>query len=270
MGAKQENAAGFETFRFSRDGGILSRDICTVLSSFLDFMWDRTSSEYPSGRVDMRMCVPDAEFKRLLDVLSYSNASQVLHALKESFREIPGTPKDERASKIALRMTRGPSNACINFHCDGGYATGTVQIALNDDAEYSGGRLCFFVNDRLEVLDRPAGSVCQHPRKVLHAVTALTEGTRKSLFVLDQTNGLGEDGVVQVTGQHVQAFVDVQAEEAEARRPRVSNCCVCLVKPSDHVLLPCGHVCLCIKCVKDVRSCPLCTSDVQSKHKIFM
>merc|ERR1712070_561772 len=112
-------------------------------------------------------------------------------------------------------MTRGPTNACINFHCDGSYATGTVQVALNDQTEYSGGRLCFFVNDRLWELDRPAGSVCQHPQKVLHAVTALLEGTRKSLFVVDQRNGLGEGGVVEVTAAHVKAFLDAQAKQVE-------------------------------------------------------
>ena len=75
--------------------------------------------------------------------------------------------------------------------------TGTIQVALNDPAEYTGGRLCFFVmkkgdqpND-LVVLERPAGSVCQHPRKVLHAVTSLITGTRKSLFTVHEANGLG-------------------------------------------------------------------------------
>ena len=32
---------------------------------------------------------------------------------------------------------------------DRGYATGTLQIALNDKIEYTGGCRCFFVNDRL-------------------------------------------------------------------------------------------------------------------------
>lgn len=80
-------------------------------------------------------------------------------------------------------------------------------MAINDPSEYKGGRLCFFVNDQLHVLERPAGSVCQHPRRVLHAVTGLTRGTRKSLFVVDKTNGLGEGDVVSVTEAHVKAFL---------------------------------------------------------------
>jgi hypothetical protein len=33
----------------------------------------------------------------------------------------------------------------------------------------------------------------------------LLEGTRKSLFVVDESNGLGEGGVVTVTDAHVSA-----------------------------------------------------------------
>lgn len=54
--------------------------------------------------------------------------------------------------------------------------------------------------------------MCTHPRKVLHAVTPLITGTRKSLFVVDTTNGLGENGVVEVSKAHVKAFLDAQAK----------------------------------------------------------
>jgi len=147
--AKEENAACFETFKFARDGQVPSNECRVALSSFLDFMWDSTSLDFPTERVDMRLCVPDEEFTKLLGVLSCCNAAKVLKDLRAIFREIPGTPQREGMSKVALQMARGPTNACINFHCDGAYATGTVQFALNDQSEYSGGRLCFFVNDQL-------------------------------------------------------------------------------------------------------------------------
>ena len=77
--------------------------------------------------------------------------------------------------------------------------------------------MCFFrcgereQDDTLEVLDRrPAGSVCKHPRKVLHAVTSLTRGTRKSLFVVDESNGLGEGGVICVSHHDVTLFLEVR------------------------------------------------------------
>ena len=70
-------------------------------------------------------------------------------------------------------------------------------------SEYKGGRLCYFVSDHLLVLERPVGSLVQHPREVLHAVTCLTEGTRKSLFIVDRHNGLGDNDVLTVTQEDV-------------------------------------------------------------------
>lgn len=97
-------------------------------------------------------------------------------------------------ARIALRCTRGPVSGAIDWHFDGGYASDTVQLTLNDDSEYEGGRLCFFTQARgVEVLNRRAGDLTKHDRNVLHAVTRLTAGTRYSLLVVDRYNGLGDD-----------------------------------------------------------------------------
>ena len=92
-----------------------------------------------------------------------------------------------------------------------------MQIALNGTTDYEGGRLCFFqcpdakypLGNLIILDERPAGSMCRHRRDVLHAVTALTSGTRKSLFVVDSSNGLGEGegGVVHVKESDVQSFL---------------------------------------------------------------
>jgi hypothetical protein len=61
----------------------------------------------------------------------------------------------------------------------------TPQIArVNPLADYTGGELCFFVNDKVHVLNRPVGSLVQHPPKVPHGVTHLSSGTQKSLSLL--------------------------------------------------------------------------------------
>lgn len=93
------------------------------------------------------------------------------------------TPWRGNGTKIALRRTEGPVDGCIDFHCDGSYATKTVQIALNNDDEYVGGRLCFVTLDAsqnpvLTVVERPAGTLTCHPAKVLHAATKLHAGVR--------------------------------------------------------------------------------------------
>lgn len=107
-------------------------------------------------------------------------------------------PSPEQA-KIVLRRTEGPLDGCIAFHTDGGYATSTVQITLNGDNEYQGGRLCFYAPDvGLQTPRRPPGTMTVHPRQQMHAVTRLVSGKRYSLFVVDQANGLGDKGVFDV------------------------------------------------------------------------
>ena len=55
------------------------------------------------------------------------------------------------------------------------------------------------------------GNCDYFPPKVLHGVTQLTRGTRKSLFLVDRFNGLGEAGIVMVTTQQVKAFLAARA-----------------------------------------------------------
>ena len=218
------------------DSGVRDR-VC----QFLDFMWDLTCTAEAAttqARVDLRMSLTDRVFLKLLDL----NGQREVESEEESQAEAETEKEEERrkdeadpaailrdlkklwagnlgrAGKVALRMTLGPTNACINFHCDGTYASRTLQVALNDPADYQGGRLCFFQDGELVVLERPAGSSCWHPPKVLHAVTTLTAGTRKSLFVVDESNGLGEGAVVAVTTAHVRQFL-------AARRTRVPPSC---------------------------------------------
>lgn len=139
-------------------------------------------------------------------------AANVARRFASLFRAVPCSHRREGTKhKVALRMTRGPTNSCIDFHCDGGYATSTTQIPLNPISEYEGGKLYFFVNDRLQGVPRPPGSVVSHPPKVLHGVASVTLGTRKSLFIVDHMNGLGDVGVVEMTSSDVVSFLAQRA-----------------------------------------------------------
>jgi ubiquitin-large subunit ribosomal protein L40e len=210
--AEEYKSHPYLTFNLDRAPGILSLLQCNWLSCFLDYMWTATQRE-GVNRMDMKLVVPDNLFLELMGAIITPPAQVgdditppwVFHKLKRSFASVHGSKRDH---KIAFRMTKGPTEACINFHCDGGYATATCQVALSDpNSDYKGGKLCYFVNDILHVLeDRPIGSIVSHPRAVLHAVTTVTEGSRKSLFVVDSTNGLGEANVIDVKQQHVTDF----------------------------------------------------------------
>lgn len=158
-----------------------------------------TQQLYPNNRY-LQILVP------LDDVLDDAyKSTQLDEKFNNIFAAIPNVDI-QSGYKIALRMTRGPTNSCINFHCDGGYATSTSQIPLNNTLEYDGGELVYFTNDQLHHIPRPPGSLVQHPPNILHGVTSVTRGTRKSMFILDESNGLGEEGVVTLTDDDITSF----------------------------------------------------------------
>ena len=58
----------------------------------------------------------------------------------------------------------------------------------------------------------------QHKRAILHGVTSVTRGTRKSLFIVDYANGLGEGGVVELTSDHVVSFLARRASSCREKK----------------------------------------------------
>jgi len=49
----------------------------------------------------------------------------------------------------------------------------------------------------------------------------------------------------------------------------VGDCVVCLETPASHVVVPCGHQCLCQGCAPQVTLCPVCRSDIQQCMRVF-
>ncbi|XP_040387522.1 E3 ubiquitin-protein ligase LRSAM1 isoform X2 [Cygnus olor] len=48
-----------------------------------------------------------------------------------------------------------------------------------------------------------------------------------------------------------------------------SECVVCMEQEAQTVFLPCGHVCCCQTCCKQLRACPLCRKDITQHVRIF-
>lgn len=59
----------------------------------------------------------------------------------------------------------------INFHTD--VSAKTLQVSLNDDSEYEGGKLIYASQGRLHIPKRVKGSVTVHNNKIVHGVTLL-------------------------------------------------------------------------------------------------
>eukprot|EP00929_Paragymnodinium_shiwhaense_P091518 TRINITY_DN51434_c0_g1_i1.p1 TRINITY_DN51434_c0_g1~~TRINITY_DN51434_c0_g1_i1.p1 ORF type:complete len:784 (+),score=64.15 TRINITY_DN51434_c0_g1_i1:297-2354(+) len=46
-------------------------------------------------------------------------------------------------------------------------------------------------------------------------------------------------------------------------------CCVCLDAGASHVIVPCGHQCVCGSCVRGLTSCPVCRGPIHQSIRVF-
>ena len=58
---------------------------------------------------------------------------------------------------------------------------------------------------------------------------------------------------------------EVESEEIDENE----ECCICMDSRRSIVFLPCGHVCVCNTCSKDLIQCPLCRVRIQQKIIIY-
>ena len=81
----------------------------------------------------------------------------------------------------------------------------------------------------------------------------------------DQAQEVGAAGA-QDQAQEVGEAVVVDDEDKD-------SCCVCLDAPKQFVFGPCGHVCVCETCAKEVmqtaKECPMCRTPVVTAFKVF-
>jgi hypothetical protein len=59
------------------------------------------------------------------------------------------------------------------------------------------------------------------------------------------------------------------AGSSEAASLQRRTCCVCLAKPLQVVLIPCGHACVCRRCSRKLETCPLCRNDIQATQRFY-
>ena len=194
---KQEGASRYKAFEYQRDSNVFSSKQLTILCDFLDFVWYTKATK---DQLDARVEMSNGLLHILLASGEKRNENEVHRLI-----DLLGSLHPSGHPKIVLRRTQGPTQACISFHCDVQNSTHTCQIALNPESEYSGGKLCFFAKDTLTIPDRPPGSFTRHSRDILHAVTSVRCGVRKSLFLLSPHSNLG-DRVIEVSPQDVQDF----------------------------------------------------------------
>ena len=192
-----------DTLVYKEHNGVLTTYHVKILNDFVTYF--RNTMEQFVSQPDMRIIVPFELLSLLFDGLPEGFYDE-LKAMKGAVRG-----KDEFGEELmfVLRTTRFSNGKCINFHVDGREAVTTVQIPLNDPAEYLGGKLVFFIDDKLVVPSRTPGSMTRHHRSVLHGVTSVQEGIRNSFFILDTGYGdylTTQAGVIKLQGETVLAY----------------------------------------------------------------
>ena len=70
----------------------------------------------------------------------------------------------------------------IDMHID--KSLQTMQVALNDDSSYEGGRLVFACGGKIVTPQRLAGCITVHDNSIAHGVTELKAGVRYGLFFI--------------------------------------------------------------------------------------
>jgi hypothetical protein len=188
--AEKEANVSTDSYKYMESNGVLQEMHIAILNDFVTYL--RNAMEQFQELPDIRAKLPK---ELLLLLFNDSKLADVLSRLHGGYN-----------AGFVLRSTKA-NNKCISFHVDGQNATQTVQIPLNDS--YVGGKLCFFIDDKIVVPPRNPGSITIHKRDILHGVTSVQEGTRNSFFIvdLDKMTGLLEEvNVITIKKETVESY----------------------------------------------------------------
>jgi ubiquitin len=151
-----------------RHDELLDAAACTALVRTLD---EHAAGCPPAEALDIRLSLTDEALESLIGMAQ-------LERLRTAF----GSPYDT----IKLRRVAA-ANQCVPFHCD--YSKRTMQVALNAEHEYGGGKLTFATALGFMQPARPRGSATTHVNSLVHGVSTLTHGVRYGLFLCDTKGG---------------------------------------------------------------------------------
>ena len=154
---------------------LLDAQACKILTRYADEQHATRSAPHADLRLEMRK----EELASLIGADAFKRAAAFLSGRFDTIK-----------LRRAVGAVQGPT---VGFHTD--FSKRTMQIALNDESEYDGGRLVFATAEGFVKPARPRGSVTVHVNSIVHGVTALTSGVRYGLFFCD-TKGHGTNGLL--------------------------------------------------------------------------
>jgi hypothetical protein len=149
---------------YPKEHTFLNKKQCTSLIQEVDRKWNEDSKK---KQCDFKYYLSNDQ---LVALIGMKASLKIFECMNNSH------------SKIIIRRC-SEHGKCIKFHTD--HHIKTMQIPLNSENEYSGGRLVYVTkDDGLVYPSRPAGSATLHRNHIAHGVTTLTDGVRYGLFLL--------------------------------------------------------------------------------------
>lgn len=82
---------------------------------------------------------------------------------------------------VFIRMYQRETRPWMPFHMDG--SSYTVNVALNPDSDYMGGRLLALHKNAVCQIERNEGDATCHRGNVIHGVSSIVQGTRYSMIL---------------------------------------------------------------------------------------
>lgn len=181
---------------------------CAVLRALLDQRWSEQHTQQPPSS-DFKLPLSFAELEQLVGQSSAQRLSVLARGFfdKILLRRCSAEVEEKGHTQAPQQEGEGDGGRglCIRFHLD--ESQQVLQVALNDDCEYSGGRLIFLTaadgnsdkkgerekehsqsQGRLVVPKRAAGSYTLHNCHVVHGVSEHRAGLRYGLFLIKERN----------------------------------------------------------------------------------
>ena len=74
---------------------------------------------------------------------------------------------------------------------------------------------------------------------------------------------------LRVEAMRDEEIAAVANTDTESAKHVFRECIICMAKPPSHVLVPCGHLCMCMACSVALEQCPICRVHVQSTMRVY-
>ena len=156
---------------------VLTSMECDKLINFINKQIKDDGYDNVDGCPDWQINITTKKLNKILG--GGSDALQRLYVLPSMVDSSYTSDRFERVG-IFLRMYQRSKRPWMPFHSDGNAFT--VNVALNDDDDYRGGKLMVLHNDQVDIVERNQGDATCHRGTVYHGVSAMRSGTRYSMI----------------------------------------------------------------------------------------